>query len=670
MSECLTPELVLQRFDRLRATVVDVMRRAQQLTQELPAVRDVARDKLAMAIALVSHANLSLVVIGAEGAGKSTLIKGLVGQELSPIEAHEAGTVAPVYITYGPSIEPTFEIEFIDDRPPIHCTKQQFDGYIRQSTNPDNERQVLRAVVRVANPLLAHGLELVDMPGTGGYSAAVREQTQAFISSNVATVIGVASVRTYAPLIDLARNLAARDGKLTFQAIVSNRWTDTFIEKHSLAPLPDDVVVSILDEARRKGLDALKTRMHDLGLQETLTDNSLFVFSAELLAHRSGPTATAAHLREIDRFLERVACYVQENSLGFAIQMAAGEGEMALGTLSSYVNLRRDQLGRWLKGDRGLLKLFKENKLAALEGLWGKTYSEPHIQQLSTVAWNQFKESLADHRRRIVGMIDSLIRNLRDLPADTPRGVIRDKLARLRSDSMDRGACVNDALAGILSRLRDELTADANKVLARTLYKLSIFESHGALLVELTAEDVVRTGINVMDDGTGRLMAKVASSVVGGVVGTTGAVKAAALFFVPDPTGISQLVGLVFGAGAAWKAIDLTWRHCFGSETEAVIKELSKMREQFLDEKIREEDTLRQHVENEVRTIAKKVDGALMQRLNDIESLIENPVGEQPRIEAELGNLERTHADIKRLEDCLLTVRNEATQRAGTARAA
>src|SRR5207302_7420215 len=105
------------------------------------------------------------------------------------------------------------------------------------------------------------------------------------------------------PLIDIARMLLTKDGKIQFQAIVSNRPTDTFIKDTlSMEPLPAEAVAASIAKSRREGLSVMTKRMRELGLDDALAADVLHVFSAQVLFHRKGPLATPPHMLEIDRF--------------------------------------------------------------------------------------------------------------------------------------------------------------------------------------------------------------------------------------------------------------------------------------------------------------------------------------------------------------------------------
>ena len=112
MKDLTSPALVLKRFQDLRSQVVLALQDGQNPASELPGIAEAVASDFEAAEQLISNMSLSLMVVGAEGVGKSTLIRGLLGEELSPIEADQAGTVAPVYFQFGASKDPSFEIVY------------------------------------------------------------------------------------------------------------------------------------------------------------------------------------------------------------------------------------------------------------------------------------------------------------------------------------------------------------------------------------------------------------------------------------------------------------------------------------------------------------------------------------------------------------------------------
>ena len=663
MAELLTPEIVLARFDSMRSKVVSAIKEGEKLAEKVPALNEAAK-RFENAANLVSEARLSLVVLGAEGSGKSTLIRGILGIELAPIEADEPGTVAPIYIAYGPSAEPIFEVRFLSKKEPKICNKDSYYDYMRQSKNPDNREGVECAFVRVKHSLLAHGLVLVDMPGTGGCSDVVRMQAQEFIHDETAAVIGVVSKRDYRPLIDIAQMFVGIDGKLKFQAIVSNRWSDTFVAEGSLEPLPEEEVARIIENGRLKAYEVIETRIREFGLQGTFAQDIVFVFSANALYKRSGPIMTAPHHREMSRFFHSISRYLQENGLGMAIQSAAREGEDVLGVISSHVNLRRDILRRILAGDKDLLRLYREHKLASWNSLWtNKGYSQVRRQQLKDMAWDECLARVKEHQRETIRKIDALISELRRLPKGTTSGAIRDKVARARSENADQVEMLNAELAEVLMKARDALTADANQVLSRILERLPVLESHGGVSMTLTPEDIMRTAIREINDGSGRQLFKFTGGALGAAGGLGLGTKAAAMMFLaPDPTFITQTIGLLLGGAVAFGAVDIAAARLLGNEIEAAVKELTKMKNQISDEKLRDKQfhALKTHVMDTIDRVCLSVNEALTQRLKEIDTLIQYPATSSNSINAELGSLDALGRSVDSLEKRLLAIRGEA----------
>jgi hypothetical protein len=664
MAQFVTPEIVLERFHQLRTDVLLVIDEGERLANKMAAISESARGEFRFARLMVSDERLSVVVLGAEGAGKSTLIRGILHQELSPIEGNQPGTVAPVYMRYGAGSAPVFTVEFLDGRPPEKCSKEKCFDYIRQRTNKDNEKRVARATVEVNAPLLEHGLELVDMPGTGGVSDQIRIEAQSFIRKNVATVVGVADKRAYGPLIAIARDMIARDNRASFQAIVSNRPSDWFEsepdEDGHRRPLSNEAVEREIRTARSAGIKDIVAALERVGLEDKPAADDLFVFSANILFGRKGPIATPAHLDEMDRFLDKIASYVQENSLGVAVQRAARQTETALGRLSSHIEIRSDILSRLLAGDKGLLRLFKEDTAAALTNWSRHAYNEDQIKSKAQSAWKEFEAILTAHRAETIREIDRLISEIRGLSNLMPGSAIRDKVAALRNANFEQVSSDNIALQAILDRTAAEFTASANAVLTKALAQLPMFEKHGDVAIDLTPNDILRQAIGEIDGGARRALVQGVGAAGGAAAGAGLGAKGAALLMVPEP--ITMSIGAVLCGAAAFTALGFTLNHVFGDAKDVAIKELEKMSKSLIESSAKELETIRQYIATAVGRIGVLVDEALASRIEQLECLMQDPGGERSRIEADLLELGDNRRRVTELEQRLLGVRNKALQ--------
>jgi hypothetical protein len=662
MAPFVTPEVVLDRFHQLRAEVIAVIGDGERLANKMAAVSESARAEFQFARRMVSEERLSVVILGAEGAGKSTLIRGILHQELSPIEGNQPGTVAPVYVRYGGGPEPVFTVEFLDGRPPEKCGREKCFGYVRQRMNRDNEKRVARVIVEVNNPLLEHGLELVDMPGTGGVSDQIRIEAQSFIRKKAATVVGVADKRAYAPLVEIARDMIARDNKASFCAIVSNRPSDWFEsepdDEGRRRPLTDEEVEREIKAARAAGAADIVTALERAGLEDKPAADDLFVFSANLLFGRKGPIATPAHLNEMDRFLDRIASYVQENGLGIAVQRAARQTETALGRLSSHIEIRGNILSRLLAGDKGLLRIFKEDTAAALAHWSRHQHNEAHIKARAEAAWREFETLLTAHRAEIVREIDRLIAEIRGLSNLVPASTIRDKVAALRNANFEQVARDNSTLQSIMDRVAAELTASANGVLTKALAQLPMFEKHGDVAIELTPNDILRQAIGEIDGGGGRVLVQGVGAAGGAAAGAGLGAKGAALLMVPEP--ITMSIGAVLCGAAAFTALGFTLNRVLGDAREVAVRELEKMSAALIDGSAEEFETIRRYIATAVGQIGVLVDEALASRLEQLEVLMQDPGGERTRIEEDIRQLGDNQRRVTELEHRLLAVRNQA----------
>jgi hypothetical protein len=662
MGQRVTPEIVLERFHQLRMEVLSVIGDGERLANKMAAISESAGREFKFARQMVSDERLSIVVLGAEGAGKSTLIRGILHQELSPIEGNQPGTVAPVYVRYGGGSDPSFTVEFLDGRPPETCGKDKCFDYIRQRTNKDNEKRVARAIVEVNLPLLEHGLELVDMPGTGGVSDQIRIEAQTFIRKSAATVVGVADKRAYGPLIAIARDMIARGNRASFHAIVSNRPSDWFEsepdENGHRRPLPNDAVAREIHAARAAGIGDIVAALERAGLEDTPAADDLFVFSANLLFGRKGPIATPAHLDEMDRFLDKIASYVQENSLGIAVQRAARQAETALGRLASHIEIRSAILSRLLAGDKGLLRIFKEGTAAALTD-WSKhAYNEGQIRARAQAAWTEFEAILTAHRAETVREIDRLIAEIRGMSNLMPASAIRDKIAALRNANFEQVSHDNHALQAILDRVSAEFTAGANTVLTKALAQLPLFEKHGDVAIDLTPDDILRQAIGQIGGGRGRTLVQGVGAAGGAAAGAGLGAKGAALLMVPEP--VTMSIGAVLCGAAAFTALGFALNRVLGDARDVAVRELEKMSSALIEASAKEFETIRQYILTAVGRIGVLVDEALASRIEQLELLMQDPGAERSRIEDDLRDLASKQRCVAGFEQRLLSVRNAA----------
>lgn len=125
--------------------------------------------------------------LGVQGAGKSTILNALIGEDILPVEADET-TCVPVEIRYG--AKPLAEVHFADGKPTQagNLDRRALSDYVDNNANPGNEKKVARIVLYRDHPLLASGLVVVDLPGVGSMTRANENTTMQYIKNLCAAV--------------------------------------------------------------------------------------------------------------------------------------------------------------------------------------------------------------------------------------------------------------------------------------------------------------------------------------------------------------------------------------------------------------------------------------------------------------------------------------------------
>ena len=139
-------------------------------------------------------ADIIVPVLGMQGMGKSTLINGILKENILPNEAKET-TCVPVEIKYG--TEEHADVYFKNsDKKEIAHTKDDLQKYVDNEYNPGNEKNVDRIVLYRACELLKKGLVLVDLPGVGSLTKANEETTNHYIQNLCTAIFVIPTVPT------------------------------------------------------------------------------------------------------------------------------------------------------------------------------------------------------------------------------------------------------------------------------------------------------------------------------------------------------------------------------------------------------------------------------------------------------------------------------------------
>jgi Dynamin family len=203
------------------ARLLPLMEQWSELLIRTPAP---VRQQLDAACRAYEHGHL--VMAGGEGVGKSTLINAMLGTDVAPTSKYHAGTVAPIYFLHATWHSPQYRVVHQTSEGELLTTKVdqvEFKQWLLQKNNPDNMRGVVRGEVMLDHPLLRDGLRLVDMPGTGGRSSAIADETYAYLSGTALTAVLVnLGSRPMDELVKVCNELQKNQRDVSVAALVVN----------------------------------------------------------------------------------------------------------------------------------------------------------------------------------------------------------------------------------------------------------------------------------------------------------------------------------------------------------------------------------------------------------------------------------------------------------------
>lgn len=133
-------------------------------------------------------------VLGMQGMGKSTLINGLLQENILPNDVDET-TCVPVEVKYGE--KECAIVHFKDGSQTIEVnTREELNEYVDNNYNPANEKHVARIELFRKNALLQGGLVIVDLPGVGSMTHVNEETTNHYVENLCSAIFVIPTVPT------------------------------------------------------------------------------------------------------------------------------------------------------------------------------------------------------------------------------------------------------------------------------------------------------------------------------------------------------------------------------------------------------------------------------------------------------------------------------------------
>lgn len=148
--------------------------------------------------------NVRVLIVGEYKKGKSTLVNGLLGVNVAPVD-DDIATSIPTIVHYADTARATVTRTATADEDPLpeEVDVNQLADYVSEAGNPANNKGLRIAEVWLPRRILQGGLVLVDTPGVGGLGSVHTASTLATLPSADAIVfVTDASQELTAPEIE------------------------------------------------------------------------------------------------------------------------------------------------------------------------------------------------------------------------------------------------------------------------------------------------------------------------------------------------------------------------------------------------------------------------------------------------------------------------------------
>jgi hypothetical protein len=158
------------------------------------------------AAARLKRPSTIVCVVGEFKQGKSSLVNGLLGQAICPVD-DDLATSAITLVRFGEQAVATVKRKREDGSAVSETVAiDQLGDWVSEAGNPRNEKNVERVEITVPSPLLKQGLVVVDTPGMGGLGAGHAAATLAFLPfADGLIFVSDASAELSAPEVDFLR---------------------------------------------------------------------------------------------------------------------------------------------------------------------------------------------------------------------------------------------------------------------------------------------------------------------------------------------------------------------------------------------------------------------------------------------------------------------------------
>lgn len=236
------------------AAVEDVWSRFQERRALAVEGTDEADSLIAGELAQVRHdlelTEFTVGIFGLIKRGKSTLLNGLIGREVSSMHVTPE-TAVPVYVSYGD--HPEAAVHFADGTRK-HVAVEDVHEYTSQKSNPMNQLGVTFVEQQVPVSFLRNGTRLIDTPGLDDAEAddVYTERTlQELDVVDAGVVLFLSPPTVGATELAFLEQVVARDLKKTF--LVCNMYPQHFHDVTTREQVLEYVGMRIVEATRKAG---------------------------------------------------------------------------------------------------------------------------------------------------------------------------------------------------------------------------------------------------------------------------------------------------------------------------------------------------------------------------------------------------------------------------------
>ncbi len=207
-------------------------------------VKESVGSNLLKSIKNAKDAEIIIPVLGMQGMGKSTLINGLLEENILPNDADET-TCVPVEVKYG---DKECAIVYFSDKQNqiIVHTRKELNEYVDNNYNPANKKCVTRIELFRKNDMLKNGMVIVDLPGLGSLTKENENTTKRYVENLCSAIFVIPTVPTIRNKEALfIKSMWSQFSKAIF---VQNDWGESKIELEESMDYNNKVLRKIAEE--------------------------------------------------------------------------------------------------------------------------------------------------------------------------------------------------------------------------------------------------------------------------------------------------------------------------------------------------------------------------------------------------------------------------------------